>query len=1659
MIRLPASVLARRRAVGVVGVAVLIGTLVTTTGVAAQQDPPLPELTITVANGGVVNENVSTGKLVFTARLDKTWSADVTFGYSLDGDEQAEHEATLVEDFDYPGSSSEQVTITAGQRSATIEVKIIDDALDEHDEEGFMLAPDNPTNAVLSDDIAHYYDEEREVLRGHWVAGTIRDNDDLPELTLRDDESSTTESGRYLRYQLTLSEPSGRPVRVRYEVVPGLARNSNGDLINPSDCGSFSALDMCQAATPHDDYGEYLSSGQAWSEDNTTLEGEFVFEPGETRTAQDLSFDHSEISISVVNDTDVDVADRDETLTVRLLPDPTFEFATAEDRSTEGLILDDDLPRVRINQWGAGPEGPYATAWGVGLSRASTETVTVKYRTVHRDQNGQLIKIPGRYSSGDEGEAVCSAEPGVDADNDGTYESGDYVAVSGTLTFNAGDRFDRVRTMKLGDEIDEPVERICLEIYDQSQNALLQLEPIWYDIIYDDDPPATIIVDSPSVAENAGSLTFTVTLGTPGPDTVEFEYETADGSATAGDDYTATSGTLTFRPGESATQTVRVPISNDSLDELAETFTLRISGQQNVFVTSGTGTILDDDGPPTLSVTPATADEDAANGQIEFTVTLAGASSQLVTVAYATSVVVRDTATEGAACNTGVDYTGTFDNLEFQAGQAGSQTVSVPICDDSLYEGNETFTLTLSNAVNAEFSGQATSVTATGTIVDDELAPSFSVADATNEEDDGYVEFEVTLASQVASDVTVDYATVALTGTNRATEGTDCTVAGADYDDTSDTLTFFAGSVSETVSVPICLDDTDEEDETFRLMLSNASSSIPIARSTATGTILDSDDPPELSVAAVAPVAEDAGPMQFTVTLSTASAKTVTVRFATTDVEAEAGKDFTAPSSSARLTFAPGVTEQTIPVPIRDDSLDEEDTETFTLTLSDPTKATLQSGGETATGTIEDDDELPSLSFTRDVTASESAGTMTFTVRLSAASGRTVEVHYSTADDTASAGLDYVALTSEMLRFTAEDTEETITVQILNDALDEANETFTVELFSPFNATLSSDPLEATGTITDNDPAVDLQIQNVTVDEGGGTATFQVTLATASAQEVTVDYQTVDYQTVNDMATGGSDCNADGSDFATTSGTLTFPAQSTTPTEGDPTVTICDDSLDEPDETFGLRLRNPTNATAPTDPATGIIKDNDDPPDLLVDDPRVVEGAGNIEFTVTLVDPNDNTMEHPSGKEVTVDYATANGTATAGEDYTAKTGTLTFDPGETSQTVVVTVRDDSISEDDETFTLDLSDPENATTNVNSGTATIVDNDGDPGLRVNDIEVRENAGTVRFTVTLEPVSSSTVTVDYTTGDGTAVAGDDYTTASDTLTFDPGDKTQTVDVVILSDSVAEDDETFTLVLSSPDPSTVDLDDDTGEATITESSTGGGSTGGGGGSGGGGGGGGGGGDDDDDDDDDDGGTQVITQQASAPRIGVFLNDVVLVLGDPAREIDLVASVVGPVDTYRALAGDPRIVTVVVSGSKLALNPVALGVTTVSVSASNTRGAMFQSFRVTVIERGAPRFVSLLRDRVLFVGDPPMTVDVSPAFGGTVRSYLSTAGDPNIVGVAMTGSSLSLSGLAPGVTTVTVRANNVNGVALQSFRVTVVSRQAAGTGPPGPLQEIPTH
>ncbi len=565
----------------------------------------------------------------------------------------------------------------------------------------------------------------------------------------------------------------------------------------------------------------------------------------------------------------------------------------------------------------------------------------------------------------------------------------------------------------------------------------------------------------------------------------------------------------------------------------------------------------------------------------------------------------------------------------------------------------------------------------------------------------------------------------------------------------------------------------------------------------------------------------------------------------------------------------------------------------------------------------------------------------------------------------------------------------------------------------------------------------------VSEDTARGKVTFIARLNRTTNEDVTFRYELAGDSGAEHQARSGEDFAYAGGNPAR----VTIAAGQRSATID---VQIIDDALDEPDEGFVLLPNSLTNAELSDGIAhydendvllghwvAGTIQDDDEPPaPVTVSTPSAAESAGRLTFEVGLTGQGSDT--------VTLTYETVDGTATAPGDYSSASGTLTFAPGDPPKPVTIQLERDGLDESDENFDLVVKSADGSV-ELGRGTGTILDGDGAPRLRVNDVLARENSRSARFTVTLEPVSSATVTVDYETVDGTATAGDDYIATSGTLTFAPSDSTRTVDVVLVSDSVAEEDETFTLVLSKPRPSTVELDDGTGQATITERSIGprrGGPIGG-----------------------DGDGERVIIQPALAPRIGGFLEDVVLVLDQPPTEVDLASRLVGTIDSYRALVADPRIVTAVVSGSGLALIPVAPGVTTVSVSATNSRGSVFQSFRVTVIERvtviggAAPQILAFLRDRVLTVGDPPTVLDLAPIFGGAVNSYLTIAGDPQLVEVFINGSNLSLTGLAPGVTTLSVAATGHGGVSLQTFRATVRATPAPGAPPPGPRQEFPTH
>jgi hypothetical protein len=219
-----------------------------------------------------------------------------------------------------------------------------------------------------------------------------------------------------------------------------------------------------------------------------------------------------------------------------------------------------------------------------------------------------------------------------------------------------------------------------------------------------------------------------------------------------------------------------------------------------------------------------------------------------------------------------------------------------------------------------------------------------------------------------------------------------------------------------------------------------------------------------------------------------------------------------------------------------------------------------------------------------------------------------------------------------------------------------------------------------------------------------------------------------------------------------------------------------------------------------------------DTPSLAVSDAIVTEGDSgtkNALFTVSL--------SAASAGPVTVDYATADGSAKAPGDYTATTGTLTFAAGELSQQVAVAVVGETLDELHETYSLDLSNPVGATLGDPRGAGTILDNDPQVSLSVDDVSAPEGGQSATFTLSLSRESGKIVTVDDATGDGSAAAPSDYASRSGTIIFMPGETSKTVSVALVHDALVEPDETFTLALSRAVNAT--LSDGQGVATIVD------------------------------------------------------------------------------------------------------------------------------------------------------------------------------------------------------------------------------------------------
>ena len=933
----------------------------------------------------------------------------------------------------------------------------------------------------------------------------------------------------------------------------------------------------------------------------------------------------------------------------------------------------------------------------------------------------------------------------------------------------AGSASGSVILTAVRDTLDEDDETIVVDITTVVNGTESGVQQVVATITDDDAPPSVSFnAASSSGSESTTSVNIPVSLSTASGQTVTVGYAVTGDTATGGGvDYTLANGTLTFAPGVTS-QNISITVVNDTADEDDETIEVTLASPSNAAlgaITIHSYTIQDNDSPPSVAFGLASSNGAESITPANLAVVLSAASGKTVTVDYAV--------TGGTATGGGVDYSLASGTLTFAPGVT-NQNIAIAIVDDALDEPNETIVVTLSSPTNATL-GATTAHTYTITDNDNPPTVTLSLSGSPMVEAAGVATVTATLSAPSAQTVTVN---LAFSGT--ATVTTDYTRSGT-------SIVIPPGSTNGTITLTAVQDSIDETDETIIVDISSVTNGTESGTQQVTATITD-DDGPTISINNVSVTEGNTGSTvnaNFSVTISAASPQVITVNYASADGTATAGSDYVAKSGT--VTFPANTTgSQTITVVVNGDNIDEAN-ETFTVNLSNPAHATIANG--TGTGTINS-------------SGAESVTPANLAVALATASGKTVTVNYAVTGGTATGGGVDFTLASGTLTFAPGVTNQTIAIAIVDDALNEPNETILVTLSSPTNATVGATATH-TYTITNDDPppTVTLSLSGSPMAEAGGVATVTATLSAVSGQTVTVN-----------LAFSGTATLT--SDYTRSGSSIVIPAGSTA---GAITLVAVQDSLDEVDETIMVDISSVTNGTeSGTQQVIATIADDDLPPTVSFN----VASSGSLEnVTPAALAVSLSTV---SGKTVTVDYAVTGGTATGGGvDYTLANGTLTFTPGVTSQNVNIAVVNDTLDEDDETVVVSLSNPANATLGAfSTHTYTILDNDPLPSLSINNVTVTESDTgnvTATFAVTLSAASGRTVTVDYATADGSAVAGSDYNAASGVLTFNAGQTTQTITVVVRGDVLDEANETFTVNLSNPVNATISTA--TGTGTITD------------------------------------------------------------------------------------------------------------------------------------------------------------------------------------------------------------------------------------------------
>lgn len=569
-------------------------------------------------------------------------------------------------------------------------------------------------------------------------------------------------------------------------------------------------------------------------------------------------------------------------------------------------------------------------------------------------------------------------------------------------------------------------------------------------------------------------------------------------------------------------------------------------------------------------------------------------------------------------------------------------------------------------------------------------------------------------------------------------------------------------------------------------------------------------------------VAEGDGTARVTIVRTCGAAGIASVRY--NFVSETRPEDYTVNGQS--VTFEPGVTEKTIEIPIIDDDVHEA-SESFFIQLSDPTGGAIVGDPGLHTVTILDDDDGPGVFvFSADSTVvQENAGKVLITIVRKNGAGGTVSVSYTTAPTGAlgaTSDIDYVN-TSGTVTFEPGITQKTIEVPIIDDAQFESFEQFCVFIFSPTGgATLDFVSVESVFIIDDDDgPGIfSFATDKSTVMEDAGHALVTVVRNRGAIGTASVSYSTGEF-------------SANGADsYRWTGGTLTFGPGVTEQTIAVPLIndSVFNTSIFEEGRRFFIDLFEPTGGARLENPSRHAVTIQDDEPkpppqsvpilSFRASHGAVSESQAVVYITVTR---SGNLTE-----TAYVSWHTSAGTAEADSDFTSRSGTLTFPPSVKELTFLVPINNDHLAEDLETFLVTLTDPIGGAAVLGpqfTHTVTIFSDDGDSTIAFAGAltEVRESSEQAAVTIFRSGSTVSPVDVEILLIPGSAESESDYLFERRHYTIPAGFTTQTLFIPIIDNAFAEDEEQFTLVLSTPVGAvlgsqrthTIKILDDTGDA----------------------------------------------------------------------------------------------------------------------------------------------------------------------------------------------------------------------------------------------------